>query len=116
MPEAEPEPVPDPGLAHAYALISVFSEVVVRIMAEELGRASTANRTIQALMVVAGEPGITPSVVAERTGMTRSATARAIAHLLHEGLVLRVPDPRDRRSARLHPTDRAQARFESFEG
>ena len=102
-------------LLRALTLISLVSEDVTRLAADSLGRGSTGNREVQVLLLVNASPGLTPSAVAERTGMTRSSLSRVLRHLVEDRLVRRQAHPRDRRSSRLYPTDQARARIASFE-
>ena len=112
----QPEPVParDRQL-RALMLISLVSEDITRLASDALGRGSSGNREVQVLLLIHASPGVSPSAVAQRTGMTRSSLSRTLRHLSEDGLIDRRAHPRDRRSSRLHPTRRARARIQSFE-
>lgn len=53
-------------------------------------------------------PGATPSQLAHHLVLRSSNTSTAIRGLVEKGLLTRVPDDADRRTIRLHVTDRAR--------
>lgn len=75
---------------------SAFDELA----AERLGLNTTDLRCLDAVI---GEPGITPSRLAELTGFTSGAITGVVDRLERSGYVRRRPDPRDRRSIAIEP-------------
>jgi len=57
-----------------------------------LGDGTTTNRAIQILLAIHADPGATPSTIAERFVVARSAVARAVRDLEDHGLVSRTSD------------------------
>lgn len=103
------------GLLRASVLMALVSADVTRLAAETLGRSSTGNREVQVLLLLRAHPGLTPSAVAELTGMRRNALSRTMRALSADHLVRSRPHPRDRRSKLLYPTRHAQARIRALE-
>jgi DNA-binding MarR family transcriptional regulator len=52
-------------------------------------------------------PGALPSQVASATGLQRSNLSAVLRGLEEKGLIERLADPKDGRSVRIHPTERA---------
>jgi len=103
------------GLLHAVVLLSLVSADMSRLAAKTLGRSSIGNREIQVLLLLRAHPGLTPSAVAERTGMRRSALSRALGHLSDDRLVRFRAHPQDGRSKLLYPTRKAQTGIDALE-
>lgn len=60
-------------------------------------------------MVLAKQPGLPPAAVAQRLGLDRARTSRAITSLLNKQMVTRRTMPGDRRQARLSLTPAGRA-------
>lgn len=103
------------GLLHALVLISLISADITRLAAETLGTSSTGNREVQVLLLLRAHPGLTPSAVAERTGMRRNALSRTLHALSDDRLVRVRAHPQDGRSKLLYPTRKAQTGIDALE-
>ena len=86
------------------------------IAAETLGRGSTGNRDIQAILVLHDRPGSSPSELADLADVSRSSLSRTLRRLNSQGLISRRRDDRDGRAAHLWLTPTAQERVAAFEG
>jgi DNA-binding MarR family transcriptional regulator len=69
-------------------------------LAEHLGLNATDLRCFELLVA---EPGVTPSHLAERSGLTTGAVTGVLDRLEKAGYVERRPDPADRRSVTVRP-------------
>ena len=105
-----PTPSPPPGhrLAHPQAandllmyrlnrLLAVAGSLVVRLCEGGYG---ITRREWGLLMVLAQHPGMPPAELAQRLGLDRARTSRAITSLLAKKLITRDAMPGDRRQAR----------------
>ena len=101
-------------LSRAKVLAHRYSIGLTRVAADSLGPALAGNRVIQTILTIDREPGLTPSKVAERTGMSRPAVARMIRRL-HGDLLVERTRAEDGRSARLTTTSRGRRVIGSFE-
>lgn len=70
-------------------------------LAERLGMNVTDLRCLE---LVIDEPGLTPGVMAERSGLTTGAVTGVLDRLERQGYVRRTSDPNDRRRAVIQPT------------
>ncbi len=102
-------------LSSTYALLIGQSVELTHIASTTLGEGNTGNRAIQILLAIHADPGASPSKLADRLGLARSAVARAISTLEDRGLVLRRSDRQDRRVMHLTITDAGRGRIELFE-
>jgi DNA-binding MarR family transcriptional regulator len=76
------------------------------LVANRLGINPTDLRCLEAVIA---EPGITPSRLANISGLTTGAVTGVVDRLVRAGYVSRRPDPTDRRSVTIQPvTDRAE--------
>lgn len=96
-------------------LLYLVSLDLSAIAAETLGRGSTGNRDIQAILALHERPGSSPSELADLTGVSRSSLSRSVRRLQSQGLVARRRDDRDGRAAHLWLTPTAQERVAAFE-
>ncbi|WP_343735629.1 MarR family winged helix-turn-helix transcriptional regulator [Acidovorax sp.] len=114
MPAPAPDTPAPPGhrLVHPQAandllmyrlnrLIAVAGSLVVRLCEGGYG---ITRREWGLLMVLAQQPGLPPAALAERLGLDRARTSRAITSLQNKGLVTRSTMPGDRRQAVLSLT------------
>ncbi|MDP3230579.1 MAG: MarR family transcriptional regulator [Acidovorax sp.] len=121
MPTPAPAPsgTPEPGqrLTHPEAahdllmyrlnrLLAVAGSLVVRLCEGGYG---ITRREWGLLMVLAQHPGMPPAELAQRLGLDRARTSRAITSLLTKKLLTRDAMPGDRRQAVLSLTAAGQA-------
>ena len=117
MPALSPVPRPasrlaDPQVAHDLLmyrlnrLLAVAGSLVVRLCEGGFG---ITRREWGLLMVLAQQPGLPPAELAQRLGLDRSRTSRAITSLLAKKLLTREAMPGDRRQAVLSLTPAGQA-------
>ena len=112
-------PTPEPGqrLTHPVAandllmyrlnrLLAVAGSLVVRLCEGGYG---ITRREWGLLMMLAQHPGMPPAELAQRLGLDRSRTSRAITSLLAKKLLTRDTMPGDRRQAVLSLTPAGQA-------
>lgn len=62
----------------------------------------------QSLLIIDEIPGVSPSMVAHRLGVTPAAVSPAMRQLGERGLIQRTTDPRDARSVQLRIAPRGQ--------
>ena len=79
-------------------------------LAERVGLNPTDLRALEA---VVAEPGLTPSRLAEVSGLTSGAVTGMVDRLEAAGFVQRRPDPADRRSVTIHPVAERIAEVEA---
>ncbi|MGD2027113.1 MAG: MarR family transcriptional regulator [Anaerolineales bacterium] len=75
-------------------------------------RTGISARRLSALSVIAFAGPISLSNLAEAEQVSLPVTSRMMKDMEYEGLVERIPDPDDRRSARIQITSRGQALFD----
>ncbi len=118
-PAPAPQPPAAPGHRLAYPqaandrlmyrlnrLITVAGSLVVRLCEGGYG---ITRREWGLLMMLAQHPGMPPAELAQRLGLDRARTSRAIASLLTKKLISRDAMPGDRRQARLSLTTAGHA-------
>lgn len=71
---------------------------------------------LKAFMTVCRTGAITPSALAEQLTLDRGQVSRMVRELEDAGLLRRDPDPQDRRSALLSPTEEGRARLDEARG
>lgn len=76
---------------------------------EEVGLQPLPPAEFEVLRTVLDEPGIGVGVLARRLGLHTSNVSTTVRGLVGRGLLVREPDPADRRAVRLKPTARARA-------
>ena len=112
MPEPEPRRLADPAAPNELLmyrlnrLLSVAGSLVVRLCEGGYG---ITRREWGLLMWLAGHPGMPPAELAQRLGLDRARTSRAITSLLAKKLITRSAMPGDRRQALLSLTPAGQA-------
>jgi DNA-binding MarR family transcriptional regulator len=82
-------------------LLAVAGSLVVRLCEGGYG---ITRREWGLLMMLAQHPGMPPAELAQRLGLDRARTSRAITSLLAKKLITRATLPGDRRQARLSLT------------
>ena len=113
MPEPRPPSrLTDPAAANELLmyrlnrLLAVAGSLVVRLCEGGYG---ITRREWGLLMWLAGHPGMPPAELAQRLGLDRARTSRAITSLLAKKLITRSAMPGDRRQALLSLTPAGQA-------
>ena len=71
---------------------------------------------LKAFMAVCRTGPLTPSALAEQLMLDRGQVSRMVRELEDAGLLRREPDPQDRRSALLSPTEEGRARLDAVRG
>ncbi|WP_323745883.1 MarR family winged helix-turn-helix transcriptional regulator [Diaphorobacter caeni] len=98
---SHPEHPPELLLYRLAKLSAASSRVVTHLCERRYG---ITRREWGVLMWLAHEPGIQPSVLAERLELDRARVSRALNSLLTKGLVARTHNASNRREALLHLT------------
>lgn len=66
------------------------------------------------LQVIAANPGLAQSRLAEAMGVDRSAIVKVVDQLQARGLVVREPSPNDKRSHSLHLTEEGETKLQAM--
>lgn len=82
---------------------------------EEVGLEALPPAEFEVLRTVLDEPGISVGTLAKRLGLHASNTSTTVRGLVGRGLLIREPDPADRRAVRLKPTAQAKADLRRIE-
>lgn len=108
---AEPPPIPEPLLIGA--LLRHASESVRQSVLARLAQAGFADlrRSHLAAMQYPEPDGVSPSVLAQRAGLSKQAMNAVLQSLEALGYLVREPDPRNRRTAVVRLTERGQRAF-----
>lgn len=69
---------------------------------------SLARLRMLAVLLASGEDGVTPSALAGQGGVTRATVTGLVDGLEHDGLVVRIKHPGDRRSFHVHLTPKGR--------
>ena len=85
-------------------LLMAVARVLRRRFADALDEYDVTPSQARALRTVADEPGIRLSALAERLRIAPRSATEVIDALESRGLVVREPDPADRRATRVSPT------------
>lgn len=92
-------------------VMAVSGSLVIRLCEGGYG---ITRREWGLLMWLVQQPGLPPAALAERLGLDRARTSRAITSLCAKRLITREPQPGDQRKARLAPTDEGRAVYEAL--
>ncbi len=102
---AQPETANDLLMYRMNRLMATAGSLVVRLCEGGYG---ITRREWGLLMVLAQQPQMPPAELAQRLGLDRARTSRAITSLLAKNLLTRTAVPRDRRQAMLSLTAAGQ--------
>lgn len=86
-----------------------ISKVTVQAMHDE----GIGTAEFDFIHLIRHQPGVTQAQICEQLHIDKSAAARRTARLEEKGYLTRSPDPNDRRSAKLYPTEKAENLKES---
>lgn len=101
-----PEALDDMLLYVLWQLQARAGATVVRVCESEFG---ITRREWRLLAHLAPHEGVLSSQLAERTGLDRARTSRALTTLAQKRLVQRTPRPGDRREVMIHLTEEGRA-------
>ena len=104
----QPKTLDDMLLYVMWQLQACAGSVVVRLCESEFG---ITRREWRLLAQLAQGEGLLSSALAERAGLDRARTSRAVSALVDKQLVQRTPRPGDRREVRLHLTEAGRALY-----
>lgn len=107
----EPQVANDLLMYRLNRLLAVAGSLVVRLCEGGYG---ITRREWGLLMVLAQQPGLPPAELAQRLGLDRARTSRAITSLLAKHLITRTAMPGDRRQAVLSLTVAGQAVYDDL--
>jgi len=109
-----PDPV-NPQLEALERLIRLFTGFKAAMGQALASEVTQAPMVLRMLQLCARQPGISQQRLAEITGRDKAQIARLIKTLLDDGLLERQPNPQDKRSHSLWPTDTGHAALAAFE-
>jgi DNA-binding MarR family transcriptional regulator len=100
----------DPSAAEAYLVLLRVSTDILAAMDTHLGRHGLSKGRFSVLMLLlrADEDGISPSVLADRSGVTRATITGLVDGLEREGFIRREGSRDDRRSHAVRLTPRGE--------
>ena len=104
----QPKSLDDMLLYVLWQLQAAARRPVVRLCEAEFG---ITRREWRMLAQLADSEGMPSSALAERAGLDRAQTSRAVSALVQKGLVVRTPRPGNRREVLLHLTERGRALY-----
>lgn len=108
---SHPASLDDMLLYRLWRLNARAGSVVMRMCEREFG---ITRREWRLLAVLAGQEGMQSSQLAERAGLDRARTSRALSQLVDKHLVARQPRAGNRREVVLHLTDAGRALHEQL--
>ena len=88
-------------------LLRRASRTAARLYRSRLAALDLTQRQAAAVLALVETPGATLSALAETLGADQPTASALVDRLLGAGLVRRETDAKDRRKARLHPTEEA---------
>lgn len=103
-----PRTLDDMLLYAMWHLQTSAGQVVTRVVEGEFG---VTRRQWRVLALLATHEGVLSSQLAERSGLDRAQTSRALTLLADKGLVERTPRPSDRREVLLHLSEAGRALY-----
>ena len=104
----QPKSLDDMLLYVLWQLQAAARRPVVRLCEAQFG---ITRREWRMLAQLADSEGMPSSALAERAGLDRAQTSRAVSALVQKGLVARTPRPGNRREVLLHLTERGRALY-----
>jgi DNA-binding MarR family transcriptional regulator len=105
---SQPEAIDELLLYRINRLLSVAGSMVIRLCE---GRFGITRREWRVMALLASQPGLMSSQLAERAQLDRARTSRAVTSLVTKKLVRREVGPGDRRQARLALTAQGDALY-----
>ncbi|MDI6871381.1 MAG: MarR family transcriptional regulator [Bacillota bacterium] len=110
---AEQHAVNEKTVEEIAELLGVITRGLRRRM-EAHDRSGLTIPQLMALRLVTCHPGLTLTDLSRKMGLANSTVSGIVDRLEREGLLLRVPDARDRRVCRVNPTPAAEAHREKY--
>ena len=104
----QPKSLDDMLLYVLWQLQAAARRPVVRLCEAQFG---ITRREWRMLAQLGQGEGLASSALAERAGLDRAQTSRAVSALVQKGLVVRTPRPGNRREVLLHLTERGRALY-----
>jgi DNA-binding MarR family transcriptional regulator len=102
-------------VSRPHVLLVEFSIASTQLVASTLGPHNTSNLDVQVFLAIHDGSGPTPSELADRLGVDRTALSRSLRRLRSENLVSHTADRVDGRSIHLRLTRAGRARVSVFE-
>ena len=96
--------------------ISVTYRCALRYREHELADTGLAGNQTPYLMALYHHEGLTQEELARYLNVNKSSVTRQLAYLEENGYIRREPDPADRRSLLVYPTEKANALRERMRG
>lgn len=97
--------------------VATLLREVNRGLRRRMEACDTAGLTIPqavTMRIAAHNPGLTLTELSQKMGLANSTVSGIVDRLEREGLLLRTPDPADRRVFRVNPTPAAEVRRERY--
>lgn len=95
-------------VAELFSVVGRFRRTLRRKAGKSFGSSGLTESQSELLRLVARQPGISVSSAAAELGLAPNTASTLVSRLTADGLVVRAPDPKDRRIGRLRLTDPAQ--------
>ncbi|GAA4839854.1 MarR family winged helix-turn-helix transcriptional regulator [Saccharopolyspora rosea] len=96
------------------SVISALRRLVRRKLRPEMPGPRLRGAHVELLRLVEERPGVGVTAAARALHMAPNSVSTLVNQLLDDGMLSRATDPEDRRAARLHLTDAAARRLESW--
>lgn len=96
-------------------LLAGIQRLVRRRLARELTGPRLRGAQVELLRIVAAEPGIGVSAAARQMHLAGNSVSTLVNQLVRAELLVRTPDPADRRAAKLEVTEAARQRLAEWE-
>src|SRR5262249_46279918 len=114
--EAELEPTASEAIATLIATSQRLSRVFNARLSKQKGVIKLSGPRLRLLMAVEEAGHLRMGDVAEELGITARTVTTLVDALEREGLLVRLPDPKDRRATLLELTETARTQFEQVRG
>jgi DNA-binding MarR family transcriptional regulator len=96
-------------------VLTRISRLVRRRLRQDLTGPRLRGAQVELLRIVAARPGIGVSAAAQELNLAGNSVSTLVNQLVTGELLIRTPDPADRRAARLTVTDAARKRLAEWE-
>ncbi len=109
-----PEQRSIPALVHAFVLMARITVRISRVTPPTLDGVEYSNLMVRILIALDATGGCTPSELADRLGVARSAISRTLRQLHTRGIVSRRVDTKDMRYVRLRLSAKGRRSLDEF--